>query len=162
MPSPLSANPLAAPPPEATRSAMSVAGHPLHPMLVNFPIAYLMGALASDLAFWWTGDAFWARMSLWLIGAGFTMGAVAALFGMLDFFLVREIRRHTSSWSHFLAGVMLLALAAANWWMRLDDPLERLLPWGLFLSGVTALAVSGAGWLGGKLVFDHNIGTADE
>jgi uncharacterized membrane protein len=36
------------------------------------------------------------------------------------------------------------------------------LPWGLALSAVTAAAVGGAGWLGGKLVFDHNIGTADE
>jgi uncharacterized membrane protein len=158
----VSYNPLAAPPPEATPSAASLAGHPLHPMLVNFPIAYLMGGLATDLAFWWSADPFWARMSFWLIGAGLAMGCLAALFGMLDFFLVKEIRRHTSSWSHFLSGVMLLALAASNWWLRIDDVQQDLLPWGLFLSAVSAAAVGSAGWLGGKLVFDHNIGTADE
>jgi uncharacterized membrane protein len=155
-------NPLAAPAPEATRSVIAIASHPLHAMTVNFPIAYLFGGFASDLAFWWTGDPFWARASLWLIGAGFFMGGLAAVFGMLEFLFVKEIRRFVSSWSHFLAGVTLLALAAANWWGRLEDPVAGALPWGLFLSAVSAAAVGWAGWIGGKLVFEHNIGTAEE
>jgi uncharacterized membrane protein len=103
-----------------------------------------------------------ARASLWIIGAGFFMGAAAALFGMLEFLFVKEIRRFVSSWSHFLAGVILVSVAAANWWGRVGDPQAAVLPWGLFLSAVTAATVSWAAWLGGKLVFDHNIGTADE
>ena len=154
-------SPLATTPPAATRSVIAVASHPLHAIAVNFPIAYLMGALASDLGFWWTGDVFWARVALWLTGAGFFMGAIAAVFGTLEFLLVREIREFVSSWSHFLAGITLLGLAAANWWGRVDDPAAAVLPWGLFLSAISAGAVGWAGWLGGKLVFDHNIGTAD-
>lgn len=155
-------NPLLATPPKSTRSFVAVAGHPIHPMLVAFPIAFLLGGLASDLAFWWTGDPFWARMSLWIIGAGMVMGAVAALAGTLDFMIVREIRHHVTSWSHFLAAVMMLALTAANWWMRVPDPEAGLLPWGLFLSAVSALSLSVAGWLGGKLVFEHNVGIGEE
>lgn len=155
-------NPLAGTPPEATRSVVAIASHPLHAMTVNFPIAYLLGGLASDLAYWWTGDPFWARVSLWIIGAGFFLGALAAVFGMLEFLLVKEIRSFVSSWGHFLAGITLLGIAAANWWGRLPDPQAAVLPWGLFLSAVSAAAVSWAAWLGGKLVFDHNIGTADE
>lgn len=162
MPPPLASNPLATPPPDATRSALTLYSHPLHPMMVNFPVAYLLGGLATDLAFWWTADPFWARVSLWLIGAGFIMGAGAALFGMLDFLLVKEIRRFTAAWSHFLLGVVLLGIAAANWWMRLADAEGIIVPWGLFLSGVTAASVSAAAWMGAKLVFDHNVGTADE
>jgi len=61
-----------------------------------------------------------------------------------------------------LAAVMLLAVAAANWWLRFADPVAALLPWGLFLSLVTAVSVSFAAWLGGNLVFEYNVGTADE
>jgi uncharacterized membrane protein len=158
----LRSNPLAAPRPQATRSAIAIASHPLHAMTVNFPIAYLLGGLATDVAFWWTGDAFWARGSLWIIGAGFFMGSLAALFGMLEFLFVKEIRRFAASWSHFLAGITLLAVAAANWWGRVGDPAAAVLPWGLFLSLVSAGAVGWAGWIGGKLVFEHNVGTAEE
>lgn len=148
--------------PKSTRSFVAVAGHPLHPMLVAFPIAYLVGALASDAAFWWTGDPFWARASLWILGCGLFMGSFAALAGMLDFLLVREIRHHVTSWSHFLAAVMMLSLTAANWWMRVPDPSGSLLPWGAFLSGFSVLALVVAGWLGGKLVFEHNVGIGEE
>jgi uncharacterized membrane protein len=140
---------------------MAVGGHPIHPMLVNFPIAYLFGSLPSDVAFLLTGDVFWARMSLWLIGIGLLMGLIAAAFGTLDFLFVKEVRRYTSSWTHFLMGVTLLAIACANWWMRVHDAEGQILPWGMFLSAVTALAIAAAGWMGGKLVFEHNIGTAD-
>lgn len=162
MQDPLRHNPLAQPAPEATRSSLSLYSHPLHPMMVNFPIAFLLGGLASDVGYWWTGDAFWARMSLWLIGAGFFMGLAAAAAGAADFLLVKEIRRFTSSWSHFLLGILVLGVAAPNWWMRLADAEASVLPWGLFLSGVTAAAVGAAGWQGAKLVFDHNVGMAED
>lgn len=155
-------NPLAAPLPESTRSAVAIASHPLHATTVHFPIAYLLAGLAADVAYWWTGDAFWARAALWAIGAGFFMGCAAALFGVLEFLLVKEIRRFVTSWGHFLAGITLLAIAAANWWGRVEDPQAGALPWGLFLSAVSAAAVGWAGALGGKLVYEHNVATRQE
>lgn len=148
--------------PKSTSSSIAIGGHPLHPMLITFPIAFLTGGLACDLAFWWTGDPFWARAAVWIIGTGLGMGSLAALAGTLDFLLIKEIRRHVTSWSHFLTAIMLLALAAANWWLRIDDPAAEVLPWGLFLSVVSAVALSVAGWLGGKLVFEHRIGSGEE
>lgn len=155
------ANPLAERPPAATKSSMAVGGHPIHPMLVNFPIAFLFAALPSDLAFVWSGDPFWARASVWLLGTGCAMGSFAAIFGTLDFLLVAGVRKYTSSWTHFLLGVTLLAIACANWWMRLPDAAAAILPWGLFMSCLTAGAVAATGWMGGKLVFEHNIGTTE-
>lgn len=152
-------SPLLKPTPKSTRSVIAIAGHPIHAMLISFPVAFLLGGLASDVAYWWTGDPFWARMSLWIIGAGFVMGSFASIAGTLDFLLVKEIRRHVTSWSHFIAAIMLVSLAAANWWLRVSDPEEMLLPWGLFMSGVTALSLSTVGWFGGKLVFHHNVGS---
>lgn len=154
-------SPLLKPAPDSTHSAFSIAGHPIHAMLVSFPVAFTLGGLATDLAFWWSGDVFWARASLWMIGASFIMGSLAGLAGTLDFIMVHKIRRHVASWSHFIAAVMLISLIAANWWYRVSDH-EAVLPWGLFMSGVSALSLSVVGWFGGKLVFHHNIGTDPE
>ena len=158
----LRSNPLAARRPEGTRSVIAIASHPLHATTVHFPIAYLLAGLAADVAFWWTGDAFWARAALWVIGAGFFMGCIAAVFGMLEFMLVKEIRRFVTSWGHFLAGITLLAIAAANWWGRVADAEAGALPWGMFLSALSAAAVGWAGILGGKLVYEHNVATQQE
>jgi uncharacterized membrane protein len=54
-------------------------------MLVAFPIAFLVGTLATDLAFWRTADDFWALASVWLLIAGVVMGALAALAGFMEF-----------------------------------------------------------------------------
>jgi uncharacterized membrane protein len=158
----LRSNPLAAPRPTGTRSVVAIASHPLHATAVHFPIAYVFAGLGADLAFWWTGDPFWARLALWAIGAGFFIGCAAAVFGTLEFMLVKEIRRFVASWGHFLAGITLLAIAAANWWGRVADPEAGALPWGLFLSAVSAAAVGWAGMLGGKLVYEHNVATQQE
>lgn len=126
-------------------------------MLVTFPIAFLMGALGTDLAFWYTGDAFWARVSLWLLGAGVFMGVLAGLAGTVELLWVKQIRRRPAAWNHFVLAVMMLAAAAINWVMRLEDPVGSILPVGLGLSVLVAVLVAGAGWLGGKLVFEHQI-----
>lgn len=152
-------SPLLKPTPQRARSVIAIAGHPIHAMLISFPVAFLLGGLASDVAYWWTGDPFWARFSLWIIGAGFIMGSLASLAGTLDFMCVKEIRRHVTSWSHFIAAIMLVSLAATNWWLRIPDPEGMLLPWGLFMSSVTAVSLSTVGWFGGKLVFHHNVGS---
>lgn len=158
---PTADNPLAKPAPAEIQSRMTFRGHPLHPMLVHFPIAYFLGVVAADAAWWWTGDAFWASVAFWLLAAGVAMGALAAIIGTLDFLLVKEIRRHVSSWSHFLVAVMMLSMATANWWLRIGDH-DALWPWGALLSAATAIAVSAAGVLGGKLVYDHRIAIGDD
>lgn len=140
------------------RSQTVLFGHAVHPMLVPFPIAFFCGALATDLAFLALADPFWARMSFWLLAGGLVMGSVAALVGMADFTLVREIRRHLSSWNHFLVAIVLMALALVNLLQRLADPLAAVWPWGALLSTLTATMVGFAGWLGGRMVFEHNIG----
>jgi uncharacterized membrane protein len=155
-------SPLLKPAPESTHSAVAIAGHPIHAMMISFPVAFVFGGLASDLAFWWTEDPFWARFSLWTIGAGFVMGTLAGLAGTLDFLIVHKIRRHIASWSHFIAAIMLISLIAANWWQRVDTPEAAILPWGLFMSAVSAMSLSIVGWFGGKLVFHHSIGSDNE
>lgn len=142
-----------------TPSTVNVMQHPLHPTLVVFPVSFLMSTPVSDLAFLWTGREFWAEAAFWLAGGGLAVGLLAAAIGMIDFFTMREVRRHVSGWSHFLAGTMALSLAAANVQLRWDDPAAAIWPVGLMLSVTMALVVGVTGWLGGTLTFRHGIGT---
>ena len=43
----------------------AIAGHPLHSLMVTFPIAFFVGAFLTDVAYWSIGDPFWARASFW-------------------------------------------------------------------------------------------------
>lgn len=144
---------------QSIRSRVAIGKHPLHPMLVVFPLAFLTTTPLADLAFWWTGDAFWARIAFLLTSAGFAGGLLAALAGVLEFLLVRRVRERLAGWTHLLTAVAALAMAAANVRLRWEDPVGAALPWGLVLSGVTALMVAIAGWIGGTLTFGHGIGT---
>ena len=141
---------------------VAVIRHPVHPMMANFPIAFLLTVIASDLAFLYFGDPFWARVSLWLVGAGTVMGVAAGIAGTVELLSVRRIRRRTASWSHFVSAVMLLSVSAANWGWRIGAPEEAILPWGIVLSAMCFMLVGMAGWLGGVLVFEHRIGVLDE
>lgn len=149
-------------PAERIPSIMALHGHPVHPMLITFPIAFFVGTLASDAAYWWTADGFWPQMSFWLLVGGLAGGTLAALSGMADFLLVRGIRQHVTSWNHFIMAIMAMSIAAANLALRWHEPAAALLPWGIFLSALNVAVLFVAGWLGGSLVFRHLIGTGTE
>ena len=142
----------------AVESVMAIAKHPIHPMLVAFPIAFLSVSPLADLVYLWLEDLFWARVGLWLNIGGLALGVLAGIVGALDLLLVRVARRHVSAWSHFIAAVMVLGLAALGVWLRLPDPAAAVWPWGLLQSLTMAGMVVVAGWLGGTLSFHHGIG----
>lgn len=139
-------------------SAVAVAGHPVHAMLVTFPIAFTVGTLGADVLYWWWGDAFWARAALWSSGTAFILGVIAGLVGTAELALVKGIRKRAASWTHAIAAMMLIAIIGANWGLRISDHEAAVLPTGLFLSGLGMVFVGIAGWHGGKLVFEHQIG----
>ena len=76
------------------QSTAQIAGHPLHPMLIPFPVAFLVATLVCDLLFWNTGNSAWSTASLYLLGAALVMAALAAVAGLTDF---RSIPVRTSS-----------------------------------------------------------------
>jgi uncharacterized membrane protein len=140
------------------RSVASIGGHPLHPMLIPFPIAFLVGALATDVAFASTRDLFWARVSLWLLGAGVLTGLASAVLGLIDFVAIRRVRSTAAGWVHFLGNVAAVGVALANWLLRTGNHERHLLPLGITLSAVTTAMLIVTGWLGGELSYRHGIG----
>lgn len=138
-------------------SAIAVAGHPIHAMLVHFPIAFVIATLGIDVFYWFTGDAFWLDVGVWSAGAAFLFGVLAAIVGTLELLAVPGIRVRVASWNHAIAAMVMLAIAGTNAGLRLYWP-ELVLPNGLMLSVLASLATAFAGWHGGKLIFDHGVG----
>lgn len=138
-------------------SAIAVAGHPIHAMLVHFPIALVICTLGADGMYWLTADPFWVRVGVWAAGAAFGFGLIASVAGTAELLAVPGIRVRVASWNHAIAAMTLLAVAGANWGLRLNFP-EAILPHGLLLSLLAAVLTALAGWHGGKLVFDHGVG----
>lgn len=145
-------------------STASIAGHPLHPMLVPFPIAFFVAVLASDLVFLSTGNPAWATASLWLLGAGIVMAALAAVIGLVDFTGDARIRALSDAWQHAAANVVAVLLAIASWYWRYGsaDAAAAVVPVGVALSVAIALILLYSGWKGGELVFRHGVGVRGE
>ncbi len=101
------------------QSTMQIAGHPIHPMLIPFPVAFLVTAFVADLAYWATGNANWATAALWLIGAGVIMALVAAIAGFTDFMGEPRIRELNDAWLHFIGNLLAVAVSAFNWYWHL-------------------------------------------
>lgn len=139
-------------------SLMAVSGHPLHPALIHFPVAALIGLVATDLAYVFSDDPFWARAGLWLAGIGVLMGTLSGLVGIIDLVAVFRIRRLINGWSHAILAVTALSLASLNWLLRIDDPGAAILPWGLYLSLLTAALLGLVGYLGAQLVYEFGVG----
>jgi uncharacterized membrane protein len=152
MPTPIAPNP---------RSTASIAGHPLHPMLIPFPIAFFVFALLCDLAFWRTGDAFWASAALWLLGAGLVMAALAAVFGLIDFLGEPRIRALNDAWWHAGGNVLAVLISLYNWYLRYTTGEAAILPTGLLLSFIVVCILLFTGWKGWNLVYRYRVAVAD-
>lgn len=139
-----------------------IAGHPLHPMLVPFPIACFVGTLATDLMYLHGGDPFWFRSGLWLVGTGVVMALVAALAGLTDLLGDRRIRALTIAWVHFLGNLAVVLIEAANWYQRYAVGLGAVRPLGLGLSIAAVLIMLVTGWLGWEMVYRRRVAVADE
>lgn len=139
-------------------SRMRIFGHPLHPMLIHFPVAALMALAATDIAYFVSSDPFWARAGLWLAGVGAAGGWLSGIIGLIDIATVPNIRRLVTGWCHAALAVMLLSLASCNWLLRIDAAERLILPWGLGVSFLSVLLIAATGFLGGRLVYEHAVG----
>jgi uncharacterized membrane protein len=138
-------------------------GHPIHPMLIPFPIALLVATFACDLVFWGTSNTFWAQTAFWSLTAAIVTAAIAALAGLIDFFGNSQIRAISDAWKHMIGNLVAVGLAAVNLWLRYDgDVAGAVLPWGLVLSAVVVILLLYTGWKGGELVYHYRVGMQPE
>ncbi|MBV9588653.1 MAG: DUF2231 domain-containing protein, partial [Hyphomicrobiales bacterium] len=130
------------------QSTMRIGKHPIHPMLVPFPIACLVGTLFSDLAYWRTTDIMWADFSAWLVTIGVILGVLAAIAGLIDFLGNRLIRAQAPAWPHVIGNVVVLLLSVVNALVHSRDAWTSVVPTGLILSALSVVILLFTGWLG--------------
>lgn len=151
-------NPVGEGPVDAVPSTAAIHGHPIHPMIIPFPIAFLTGALVTDVIFLVTGAVFWASCSYWLLISGVVMGVIAAAFGIADFFGNVRVRNLTIAKLHFAGNAAALTMAAINFAIRMDDVAGRIAGEGVWLSLAVLVVLVGTGWLGGELAYRKRVG----
>jgi uncharacterized membrane protein len=145
------------------RSSATIAGHPIHPMLVPFPIAFWLAALVCDAVFAFGGHSVWAIAPIWLIGAGIGLALLAAIFGFADFLGEPRIRELRHAWEHMVGNLAAVTLAAANLLVRLiDGTAQAVLPWGILLSCAVTIVLLFTGWRGADLVYRHGVGVRSQ
>lgn len=137
-------------------------GHPLHQMLVVFPLGLFAAAVGFDLAALWRHDASLFVTAFQLIRAGLVLAAIAAVFGYIDWRAIpANTRARQVGALHAVGNVIVLVLFAVSWSLRRDDPaVPSTVAWVLSLAAFALAGVTG--WLGGELVDRHRIGVADD
>jgi uncharacterized membrane protein len=133
-------------------SRAKLLGHPIHQMLIVFPMGLLATAVLFDLLALGLAQGYWSEIAYWMIAAGVITGLLAAPFGFIDWLAIPAgTRAKRIGALHGIGNVVVVLLFAVSWLMRSDAPQA---PGGfaLLLSFVACGLALVTGWLGGELV----------
>src|SRR4051812_32641351 len=103
------------------RSTAAIFGHPIHPMLVPFPIVCFIGALLTDIAYVRSANMMWSNFSIWLITAGLVMGGFAAVAGLVDYIGDRRVRAARPATPHMLLNIAVFVIELFNAFVHSRD-----------------------------------------
>ena len=140
-----------------------IARHPIHPMLVVFPIGLWVAALAFDIVHAFTGNPVWRTLAFWNILGGIVGALAAAVPGLIDYTEMQGRARRIANW-HMALNFGVTALFVVNWLLRTQwgerfiSP-DSWIPLALSVAGNVILGVSG--WLGGEMVYVERVGVAE-
>ena len=141
------------------RSTAKIGTHPIHPMLVPFPIVCFILTFVCDILYT-QGHTELATASNWLLIIGLVMGALAAVAGLTDFLGDQRLRGLADALKHMLANVTAVVLEIVNLFLRLKDS-ASIGSTGVYISLVVVLILLYSGWKGGDLVYRHGVGEHD-
>ena len=143
------------------QSKAKVAGHPIHPMLIVFPLGLLSTAVVFDIIYLVTDAVRWTEVAFYMIGAGIIGGLAAAIPGWIDWLQIpRGTRAKRIGLVHGVGNVTVLGLFILSWLLRREAP-------GTPPTEAIVAALAGAGlalvtgWLGGELVNRLGVGVDD-
>ena len=142
-------------------SPASIARHPVHPMIIPFPIALWVFSLVADVIYLWRGNPVWRDwIAFYALLGGIIGAALAAVFGIIDWLSIkdREVKK-VADW-HARLNVIALLIFAASFYLRTEGGSRMLggsytIQVVLSVLGVVLITVSG--YLGGELVFKHGV-----
>jgi uncharacterized membrane protein len=142
-------------------SKASIGGHPIHPMLIPFPIGLLVFSLVADLIYLWRGNPVWeSYIAFYTLLGGIIGAAAAAIPGLIDWATLTDRSAvRVANW-HARVNITGLVIFIISFYLRTSSGAKwiatmPMLPVILSVVGVIGLAI--AGWLGGELVFRHGV-----
>ncbi|HEX8143958.1 MAG TPA: DUF2231 domain-containing protein [Pyrinomonadaceae bacterium] len=142
-------------------SKASIMGHPVHPMLIPFPLALWVFSFIADLLYLLRGDPLWLLLGKYTLAGGILGGLLAAVPGLIDWLALksREVK-NIANW-HARLNIIALLIFAASLYLRTryGAPLvSQSMTIPVILSGFGVILISISGWLGGSLSYDHGVG----
>ncbi|HZR83882.1 MAG TPA: DUF2231 domain-containing protein [Candidatus Binatia bacterium] len=142
-------------------SRAKVAGHPLHPMLITFPLGLLPTAFLFDLIALASGSRVWSLVAFYMMGAGIVGALIAAVPGAIDWLAIpSRTRAKRIGTYHGVGNVVVLLLFATAWFLRRNVP-EMPPTTSLVLAFLGIALALVTGWLGGELVDRLGVGVDD-
>jgi uncharacterized membrane protein len=129
---------------------VSIAGHPIHPMLVTIPIGLWIFSLVCDFVFAGTADPAWQTTAYLTLGGGIVGALLAALPGLVDLMALHDGTERRIGITHMALNLVIVAVQAVNFWLRSQPDFNGTLALVLSVVAVAMLVLSG--WLGGQLV----------
>lgn len=139
-------------------SKVKAFGHPIHPMLIVFPLGLLATSLIFDIVHWITGNGFFSVVAFWMIAAGVIGGLLAAVFGLVDWFAIPGgTRAKAVGLWHGGGNVVVVVLFIISWLIRLNAQANPPII-AYILSVVAVILAVITGWLGGELVDRLGVG----
>jgi uncharacterized membrane protein len=142
-------------------SPASLGGHPVHPMLIPFPIALWVFSLVADVIYLWRGNLVWRDwIAFYTLLGGIIGAAAAAVPGIVDWLSITdgEVKK-LANW-HARLNVVALLVFAASFYLRTAGGAALVsgsytIPVLLSVLGVILITISG--WLGGEMVYRHGV-----
>jgi uncharacterized membrane protein len=143
-------------------SKVKLFGHPIHPMLIVFPLGLLATAVIFDILYMITNNAALATVAYWNIAAGIIGGLLAAVFGLVDWLAIPDGTRAKSiGLLHGGGNVVIVVLFAISWLLRMNRAGNTPDTVGFVLELVGVVLALVTGWLGGELVDRLGVGVDD-
>ena len=142
-------------------SPASFNGHPIHPMIIPFPIALWVFSLVADVIYLWRGNPVWRDwIAFYALLAGIIGAAVAAVPGLIDWLSITDKAVVKIANWHARLNVIALLVFAASFYLRTTSGAglvggSYVIPVILSVLGVVLITISG--WLGGEMVFKHGV-----
>jgi uncharacterized membrane protein len=142
-------------------SRVKIAGHPVHPMLVVFPLGLLSVAVVFDVIYLITDVPRWTEAAYYMVGAGVIGGLAAAVPGWLDWWAIpRGTRAKRVGLVHGVGNVIVVGLFLMSWLLRRPSPAAP--PTEAIVAGLLGvMLVTLTAWLGGELVDRLGVGVDD-
>jgi len=140
-------------------SQVKIVGHPVHPMLIVFPLGLLAASLGFDIGYLKTGNSEFAIVSYWMISAGIIGGLLSAIFGAVDWWAIPSSTRAKAIglW-HGIGNVIVVLLFIGSWILRYPIPGYVPSDSAVALSAIAVGLALITGWLGGELVGRLGVG----